>query len=94
MTRLDTYLAVDSNEEKIQLSYDESAYRYAYNSSNNVQYVGKSLPGSLSASSVWQIKRFDYDGVTTSLITACLWASGSRDYESIWDNRASGITYL
>lgn len=93
MIRLDTYLACDENEEKIQLSYEESAYRYAYNASGNCLYMGKALPGSSSASSVWQIRKFLYDTAANNAVSAVVWASGSRDFESKWVDRAT-ITFL
>lgn len=93
MIRLDTYLACDENEEKIQLSYEEMAYRYAFNNSGNIVYMGKAIAGATSASSVWQIKKFMYDTAANNNISACLWASGTRDYSSAWTDRTT-ITFL
>ena len=53
----------------------------------NYTYIGKALPGSATASAVWQIKRID---ATTG--TVIQWSSGTKAFDKIWDDRAAGGT--
>lgn len=89
--RLQNYLPVDENGERIDLAYKDQTTKLEYNASGGLQYMGRAVPGSLSASAVWQIKKFLYN--SDYLISSVVWASGSIDFSNIWDNRAS-LTYL
>ena len=52
-------------------------------------YIGEALPGSNESTTVWRIKRVTEtaDGEDITI----LWASGSADFDKVWDDRA---TYL
>lgn len=56
--------------------------------SATITYVGKALPGTSSASSLWQIQKIDTTGDLT--IT---WADGNADFDNVWDDRI-GLSYL
>jgi hypothetical protein len=86
-------LQVDDNQNIIQGSYNDMATRLEYNASGNLTYAGKAIAGSLSASAVWQIKLLQYDTAINDNISSVLWASGTIDYNKVWDNR-SGLVYL
>lgn len=49
-------------------------------------YAGKALPGTLTSSANWQIKKltFGTDGDVTTQF-----ADGDSNFDNIWDNRAS-----
>lgn len=53
--------------------------------SSTVTYVGFAAPGSSTASAVWRIFRI----TTTSTTLIKVFADGNRNYDNIWDNRAS-----
>jgi len=52
-------------------------------------YLGQAAPGSLGSQSVWLIQKIEY----TSTQVDILFANGSSEFNSIWDNRAS-LTYV
>jgi hypothetical protein len=51
--------------------------------SDAVMYVGTAIAGASAASSVWRIKKI----ITTSTGLSVLYASGSSDFKSIWNDR-------
>lgn len=51
---------------------------------NGITYIGKALPGLLSSSAVWQIKRVDE---TADPDLDILFADGVNTFTKIWDNR-------
>lgn len=53
--------------------------------SATVTYIGEATVGTLDSEAGWRIKRFTVSGTETLLE----WASGTPDYDKIWDNRAS-----
>ena len=56
-------------------------------STPSVVYVGISVPGSSTSSSVWQITRYNYSsGVSGEL------ADGDDSYDNVWDDR-TGLSY-
>lgn len=46
-------------------------------------YVGKAVPGSATASAVWQIQRI------TQADTTVVWADGDASFNNVWDNHAA-----
>lgn len=64
--------------------------RFEPDGANNLIYLGFAAIGSATASAVWQIRKFTYDGANN--VTAMQWAGGSERFDQIWDNRA-GLTY-
>jgi hypothetical protein len=61
--------------------------REAYDSNNNLKYLGKALGGTATASALWQIKEFSYD--SSFNLTSILLADGNESFDNVWDNRAS-----
>ena len=59
---------------------------FAYDSSGNVEYIGKATPGSATSAAVWQIQKITYDGSDATEIN---FAGGSAEFVNIWDNRAT-----
>jgi len=54
----------------------------------NTTYIGYAITGALTSSAVWAIKRIIESGGDASIN----WASSSKDFNNIWDNRLS-LTY-
>lgn len=50
-------------------------------------YVGWAMPGTLTSAASWRIKK-----VNTSSGAVTTWASGTIEFNKIWDNRTS-LTY-
>lgn len=48
-------------------------------------YVGEALPGTTTSEAKWRIKRIEEIGDDYNI----LWASGTAEFDKIWDNRAS-----
>lgn len=59
---------------------------FAYDGSNQTEYVGYSLPGSSKASPVWLIKKLTY---SSGLVTDIQFANSVIAFNSIWNNRSS-----
>lgn len=62
-------------------------YKLAYDASNNLEYMGKSVIGSGTSEAKWQIIKLTYDA--SNNLTGILWAGGLESFVNIWDNRAS-----
>ena len=62
--------------------------KIAYDGSNRIQYVGKAVPGTATSDSLWQIKKFFYDGATTRIVDI-VYANGNPTHKYIWDNRTT-----
>jgi hypothetical protein len=60
-----------------------SAYIVRQQDTGTYLYIGKAVPGSSSASAVWQIQRLEN---STGNI---FFADGNANFDNIWDNRAS-----
>jgi len=71
----------------IREKVDKPALLLDYDGSGNVLYRGQAVAGSSTASPVWRIAKFLYNG--SGNLTATPWADGTNDYDKIWDNRAS-----
>jgi hypothetical protein len=61
-----------------------------YVGGENPIYLGSAVPGSSTASPVWQIKKITYDGNNNPTLIA---VAGGAEYNQIWDDRAS-LTYV
>lgn len=72
---------------------DRTAQEYIikieWDSNNNPIYVGKAIIGSLTSSSLWQIKKLAYD--SNFNVTDIQYASSTDFFDKIWNLRA---TYL
>src|SRR5438132_12471439 len=53
-----------------------------YLAGTNPIYIGKADPGTAGSSSVWQIRKFSYDGAGNVL--SILFAGGSRSFAFCW----------
>lgn len=90
---LTIFLPRDQDTVPIQMAYNDLTVRFDYNASGNLLYAGKSLPGANSASAVWQIKKFQYDTAANDNLSSILLASGTLNFDQIWDDRA-GLNFL
>jgi len=66
------------------------AQRVDEENGGDVLYVGDALPGTITSSATWRIKRitFTVDGSgNTDSVTE--WADGNSNRDNVWDNRAS-----
>lgn len=50
-------------------------------------YLGRAEAGSATSDNVWQIRKLVYDG--NNNVVSMLLAGGTRNYKSVWDDRAS-----
>jgi len=55
----------------------------------DISYIGEALPGTANSSSGWRIQQIDETNDPDLTIT---WASGTADFNKIWDSRA-GYSY-
>jgi len=69
--------------EKLWLS--QWKMRIEYSGANPV-YVGEAKPGIATDEKGWRIKKITYDGDNPTQID---WAEGNRNFDKIWDNRAT-----
>ena len=58
-----------------------------YDGNGNPEYIGKAQPGTLSANSLWQIKKLTYDA--NQNVTSIGFAEGGNTYTHIWNDRAT-----
>ena len=92
MTNLQFSLPVDANQELVP--WRNLRTLLDYNASNNLQYIGMAMPGSLSASAVWQVKEVKYEVVNSGdLISSITFADGIPSFTKTWDDR-TGYVYL
>jgi hypothetical protein len=49
-------------------------------------YIGLATPGTGAAASTWQIRKFTY---ATSVLTDVEFASGSAEFDKVWNDRAT-----
>lgn len=56
----------------------------AYDSSSNIEYVGKCYPGGSTSQAVWSIFKLTYDG--SGNITLLRWADGSDQFNKKWSD--------
>jgi len=80
------------NKNTISFPFDDSDLQsvIAYDASNRPEYVGRAPAGVATTVAQWQIRKITYS--ITGLPTTVKFASGSNDYNAIWDSRA-GYTY-
>jgi len=60
----------------------------AYDGSDNLEYVGQSLPGNATSAATWKIMKLFYTG---SNLTEVLLADGGN-FTQVWDDR-TGLSY-
>jgi len=60
--------------------------RFAYDSDNQLQYLGLALGGTATSVNRWQIREFSY--VASNLVSILL-ADGDLEFDNIWDDRAT-----
>ena len=54
---------------------------------SDISYVGKAVPGSLTASAIWQVARVDENTGTIQE-----WADGNDSFDNVWDNREKCVS--
>ena len=64
--------------------------RYDYSSGTTVIYQGAAIPGVLSTTARWQIKKYDYDG--NDNVVRIDYAESTNGYQNTWADR-TGYTY-
>ena len=81
---------IDVEAQPIGVSTDQVAISYAYDGSNRLQYIGECLPQyqRRGNSTVWRIKKYTYDGVSTRILTIH-WASRDAGYIHAWNLRTT-----
>jgi len=85
-------LPTDDNSVTIQRAYSDMRTLADYNASGNLEYFGKAMIGSLSASAVWQIRKLAYEVVgSDDRVSSIIWA-GDGDFTQVWDGR-TGLSY-
>lgn len=90
MVGLISLASTPAEAQPIGMSTDQIVQRIAYDGTNRILYVGECLPRyqHRGSSTVWRIKQFTYDGVSTR-ITAVTWANRSSNYAFAWNLRAT-----
>ncbi len=78
---------INSNTISYPYSSEDLIKKAEYDASNNPVYIGFAAPGMAPDAPAWQIKKFTYD--VNGNVTDIQFASGSNDYDKVWDNRAS-----
>lgn len=82
--RLKTNTTITGNVSIVGVTYatriDDSA--------TPIIYIGKAPLASITSDSVWQISKLD---TSSGLIKT--WADGNADFDNVWDDRATTITY-
>lgn len=61
--------------------------RNDYNSTDNITYSGRAVPGTATSAAGWSIMKVTYN--SNSDVVTALWASGTDAFNAVWDNRAS-----
>jgi hypothetical protein len=78
------------NKATIQFPFDHGDMQLkAEYSGNYPVYIGRARAGAAVADGQWQIKKITYDANFN--VTAIQFASGTNDYDKVWDDRASYI---
>ena len=65
---------------------DQFTYVFDYSGTDPI-YIGMAPTGQSKASAVWQIRKLSYDG--SGNITDIQFANGSRNFDQVWNDRAS-----
>lgn len=73
-----------------RLNASNLALQLHYDGSSNPIYIGIAKPGTATSAAFWQIRKLTFDGGNN--VTSIKYASGSPDFNQIWDDRA-GLSY-
>lgn len=68
-------------------SHGDMQTNVEYNAALDPEYIGRARAGALVAAPEWQIKKITYDANRNP--TAVKFASGTNDYQRVWDDRIS-----
>lgn len=60
--------------------------RYAYTAANLVEYIGIASVATGTGTAGWAIAKLTYSG---NNVVSKTWASGTADFDKIWDDRAT-----
>lgn len=71
-----------------RMNASNMAIRIEYDGSSNPIYIGIAAPGVLNGDSYWQIRKLTFDG--NNNVTAIQYASGTSNFDKIWDSRSDG----
>lgn len=61
--------------------------RNEFDTSNNVAYYARAVPGAPTSSAVWQIQKLTYSPAGD--VQTALWADGNTAFDNVFDSRAS-----
>lgn len=87
LSSIDTKLStVNSALSSIQANI-AADWALLYDEGATYTYIGYAVPGSLSSTATWKIKRL------TNANNTIVWADGDALADNIWDNRTS-LTYV
>lgn len=81
---------LDNKTIKFPFSEADLKMLTEYDSYNRPVYIGQAHPGVATTAAQWQIRKLTYSGVTSNC-TAVEYASGSNDYNAVWDDRATYV---
>ena len=76
------------NKEILYALLDKFTTTIAYDASDNPEYIGDATPGSATSAAVWRIKKITWDSGNPTNIQ---WASGTQNYDKIWDDRGDYV---
>jgi len=79
------------NAKTMRPSMTEPASNYvtklAYDSSNNLEYLGRADYGTATSAATWHIRKFTYD--SSNNLTDIETADGDDAFNNVWDDRAT-----
>ena len=58
-----------------------------YDADGNLLFQGLAQPGTAKSAAEWRVKKFFYDA--SDNLTDIQFADGNKDFDNIWDNRAT-----
>lgn len=67
--------------------FSDREKRFAYDVSDNLEYLGVANPGTATSASTWRIQKFTYDG--SNNLTRIQFASDDPGFKFVWDSRAT-----
>jgi hypothetical protein len=85
-------MTINKNTISFPFDHGDMQMRVAYTAAGDPEYIGRRAPTlqpALTSVPEWQIKKITYDANRNP--TAVQFASGTNDYKSIWDDRATYV---
>ena len=79
-------MAINSQTIQYPFTHADLLMKADYDGGSYVVYLGYAAPGTATSASAWQIRKYTYSG---SNVTSCDFASGTNEYDKVWDDRAT-----